>query len=79
MHYGYYANGFWFNSHLADLHFSFLYFFQAYVLRLEVSVPLGLGQQLGLGLGFIFYVYFISTKATTLSSCVTVTSHVAYE
>jgi len=49
------------------------------VLRLEVSVPLGLGQQLGLGLGFIFYVYFISTKATTLSSCVTVTSHVAYE
>jgi len=32
-----------------------------------------------LGLGFIFYVYFVSTKPTALSSCITVTSQVAYE
>jgi len=28
---------------------------------------------------FMFYVYFVSTKPTALSSCVTVTSHVVYE
>ena len=45
------------------------------MLCLRVSVRLGLR----LGLGFIFYVYFVSTKPTALSSCVTVTSQVAYE
>jgi len=35
--------------------------------------------RLGLGLGFTFYVYLVSTKPTALSSCVTVTSQVAYE
>jgi len=30
-------------------------------------------------LGFIFYIYFVSTKPTALSSCVTVTSQVAHE
>jgi len=47
------------------------------MLRLELELWLGL--RLGLGLGFIFYVYFVSTKPTVLSSCVTVTSQVAYE
>ena len=32
------ANGFRFDFHLADFRFVFLYFFQAKVLRLEVSV-----------------------------------------
>jgi len=31
------------------------------------------------GLGFIFYVYFVSTKPTALSSCITVMSHVVFE
>jgi len=43
------------------------------VLRQRVSV------RFGLGLKFIFYIYFLSTKPTALSSCVTVTSHVAYD
>jgi len=30
MHYGCYANGFQFDSHLADFSFFFLYFLQAY-------------------------------------------------
>ena len=30
-------------------------------------------------LGLIFYLYFVSTKPTALSSCVTVMSQVAYE
>jgi len=38
MHYGWYANGFRFNSHLADLTFFFT-FFQAY----EYLYGLGLG------------------------------------
>jgi len=42
MRYGCYANGFQFDSHLADFLF-FLYFFQAYVLPLEVSVRFALG------------------------------------
>jgi len=45
------------------------------VLPLRVRLRL----RLGLGLEFIFYVYFISTKPTALSSCVTVTPKVAYE
>jgi len=44
---------------------------------LRVSVRLGLG--LWLSLGFIFYIYFVSTRPTALSSCVTDTSQVAYE
>jgi len=43
-----------FDSRLADFRFFFLYFFQASVLCLGVSVRLGLW--LRLGLGFIFYV-----------------------
>jgi len=41
---------------------------------------LGLRLGLRLGLGFIIYIYFVSTKPTALSSCVTltVTSQVAY-
>jgi len=35
--------------------------------------------RLGLGLGFLFNVYFVSTKPTALSSCVTVMSQVAYK
>ena len=46
-----YANGFQFDSHLADFTFVFFNFFQAYVLHLQVSVRLG-----------IFYVYFVSTN-----------------
>ena len=49
----------------------FFTFFQAYVLPLWVSVRLDLG--------FIFYIYFISATPTALSSCVTVTSQVAYK
>ena len=49
-----------------------LYFFQAYILPLQVSVRLELW--LRLGLGFIFYIYFISTKPTAVSWCVTNTS-----
>jgi len=55
----------------------------------EIRVRLGLGfreldyRRLGLGLrlglGFIFYLWFVSTKHTTLSLCVTVASQVAYE
>jgi len=44
MHYDFYANGFRFDSQLADFRFVFfLYFFQAQVLRLGVSVKLGQG------------------------------------
>jgi len=39
MRHGYYANGFWFDSHLADFILIFC-FFQAYVLPLQVSVRL---------------------------------------
>jgi len=77
MRYGCYADGFRFDSHLADFRFVFFFtFFQAWVLRLGVSVRLGL--RLGLGLGFIFYVLLVSTKPTALSSYVTVMSQVAY-
>ena len=39
MCYGCYANGYRFGSHLADLRFAFFFaFFQAQVLRIEVSV-----------------------------------------
>ena len=55
MRYGFYANSFWVDSHLADFHF-FLYFFQAYMLPSGVSVKLGLGLGLRLGVGFIFYI-----------------------
>jgi len=46
---------------------------------LGLGLGLRLGLRLGLGLGFIFCVYFVSTKSTALSSCVTVTSQVGYE
>jgi len=50
MRYGYCANGFRFDSHLADFRFVlfFFTFFQAYKIPLGVSVRLGLR----LGLGF---------------------------
>ena len=49
--------------------------------RVEITaeLELWLGLRLNLGLGLIFYVYFVSTKPTVLSSCVIVTSQVAYE
>jgi len=75
MRYNCYANGFQFDSHLADFYLFFFTYFQAYLLPLRVSV------RLGLWLGFTFYVYFVSTstKPTALSLCITVTSQVAYE
>jgi len=44
-------------------------------------LPSGVSVRLGLrfGLGFTFYVQFVSTKPTALSSCITVTLQVAYE
>ena len=45
-------------------------------MRLRLGLRLGL--RLELGLGFIFYISFVSTKPTALSSCVTVTSQVVY-
>jgi len=84
MRYGHYANGFRFDSHLADFRFIFLlHFFSGLGVTfrpLGVSVRLGLQLRLGLrlGFGFIFYVKFVSTKPTTLSSCIIVTSQVAY-
>ena len=48
MRYSYYANGFWFDSHLADFGFVFfLSFFSGLRVILGVSVRLGL--RLGLG------------------------------
>jgi len=41
MHYSCYANGFRFDSHLADFTFFFFTFYQDYVLPLQVSVRLG--------------------------------------
>jgi len=42
MHRGCYANGFQFDSHLANFNLNFFFtFFQAYVLPLRVSVRLG--------------------------------------
>jgi len=50
MRHGCYANGFRFDSHLAD--FICFYFFQAYVLPLWVSVRLALRLlRVGLGIG----------------------------
>jgi len=40
---GCYANGFWFDSHIADFTLFFFTFCQAYVLTLRVSVRLALG------------------------------------
>jgi len=37
-----------------------------------IRVRLGLRLGLRLGIGFNFYIYFVSTKPTTLSSCVIV-------
>jgi len=46
MRYGCYANGFRFNSHLADFCFFFFTFFQTYVLPLRASVRIRLGLSL---------------------------------
>ena len=46
---------------------------------ITAELELWLGLRLNLGLGLIFYVYFVSTKPTVLSSCVIGTSQVAYE
>jgi len=57
MRFGCYANGFRFNSHLANFPLVFFFiFFRLKVLCLGVSVRLGLRLRLRLGLGFIFYI-----------------------
>jgi len=75
MRYGCYANGFRLDSYLTNFRFFLLFSLTCYL----HGVVLGLWLGLRLGLGLVFYVSFVSTEPTALSSYVTVTSQVAYE
>ena len=77
MRYSCYANGFGSTLTLPTFVFFFFTFFQAYMLPLGVSVRATVWVKARVN--FRVYTWFVSTKPTALSLCVTVTSQVAYE